>query len=241
MTIDLRRLFLSLQSQLVATLEAGRKVISHPGAKGEAAELRWREMLADHLPSRYQVSKAFVIDAHGSLSDQIDVVVHDRQYSPLLFNQDGALYVPAESVYAVFEVKQELNREAVEYSGSKAASVRRLRRTSAAIPHAGGTFAPRPVFPILAGILCLDSSWNPPLGTALIDSLIDLAGENRLDLGCVARHGAFEISYPDAEAPRIEQTTADNALIFFFLRLLHRLQQLGTVPAIDLKEYGRSL
>jgi predicted Zn-dependent peptidase len=32
----------------------------------------------------------------------------------------------------------------------------------------------------------------------------------------------------------------DSALIFF-LRLLGRLQSLGTVPAMDLREYGRAL
>jgi hypothetical protein len=106
--ISLRNTFLHLQHQMIARHTTNRKVLQHPGTKGEAAEVHWVKMLADYLPERYCAAKAFVLDCKGSLSDQIDVVIYDRQYSPFLFNQDGAKYVPAESVYAVFEVKQDL-------------------------------------------------------------------------------------------------------------------------------------
>jgi hypothetical protein len=38
-----------------------------------------------------------------------------------------------------------------------------------------------------------------------------------------------------------KQGAADSSLIFFFLRLLHRLQQIATVPAIDYVEYSALL
>ncbi len=240
-SIDLRELFLGLQDQLLSSLQASRDLLKHPTAKGDVSELKWLEMLSDHLPSRYQASKAFVIDADGSLSHQIDLVIHDRQYSPLLLKQDPALYVPAESVYAVFEVKQALSARTISYAGDKAASVRRLRRTSAPIPHAGGTFEPRDPFGVLAGILCLESEWNSPLCANLQDNLAKLSDDERLDLGCIGRSGAFDASYDDASSPNIACSEVDTALVFFFLRLLQRLQSLGTVPAIDLDEYGRSL
>ena len=71
----------------------------------------WLEMLNTYLPERYKADSAFVMDHRGRLSEQIDVVIYDRQYSPLLFKQDGVLYVPAESVYAVFDVKQDMRRQ----------------------------------------------------------------------------------------------------------------------------------
>ena len=82
--VDLHKLFLGLQSQLVTKLQTNRALIQHPGTKGEAAELDWVGMLQQYLPSRYQVAKAFVIDADGTLSEQIDVVIFDRQYCPFL-------------------------------------------------------------------------------------------------------------------------------------------------------------
>jgi hypothetical protein len=72
-------------------------------AKGEASEDVWIELLAAHLPYRYQVAKGIVIDANGRESHYIDVIIYDRQYTPLVFNKDGKRYIPAESVYAVIE------------------------------------------------------------------------------------------------------------------------------------------
>lgn len=85
----LKQQFLSLQKCLEANLNASRVSIEHPGAKGDASENSWLTMLKEHLPHRYQIDKAFVIDSEGEQSDQIDVVIYDRQYTPLLYNKDG--------------------------------------------------------------------------------------------------------------------------------------------------------
>jgi len=237
--VELNSLFLHLQEQMIAELTTDRTIM-HPGTKGDATELCWIKMLNTYLPRRYQAAKAFVLDADGNLSEQIDIVVFDRQYSPFLFNQDGACYVPAESVYALLEVKQDLDKENIEYAGSKAASVRCLRRTSGPIPHAGGTFEPRKLFPILAGILTLGNTWKPPFGESFETVISQLPSENRIDIGCALQFGAFDVKYVEGNRPEIERDEK-NALIFFFLRLLSRLQNLGTVPAIEIDEYAKSL
>jgi hypothetical protein len=239
---NLKEKFLLLQSQLAMRLQVNRSAISHAGAKGDAAEVNWRGMLEDYLPARYRVAKAFVLDHEGSESEQIDVVVFDRQYSPFLFNQDGAIYVPAESVYAIFEAKQELSKDHIKYAGEKAASVRRLKRTSQGIVHAGGHInRPKAPFRILAGVVCLESNWRPPMGGSLVNSLSRLPVEGRLDLGCAISHGAFEVLYEKSGTVHLDRSDKNTALIFFFLRLLERLQQCGTVPAINLRKYGKSL
>ncbi len=239
-TIDLSCLFAGLQKQMIAKLTTNREAILHPGTKGDATELCWIQILNEYLPKRYESAKAFVLDADGNLSDQIDVVIFDRQYSPFLFNQDGACYVPAESVYAVLEVKQDLSKEEIEYAGTKAASVRCLRRTSARIPHAGGTFEPRTQFPIMSGILTLGNTWKPPFGESFEEVMAGLPANKRVDLGCSLQFGAFDAKYYDDRVPKIEKDEK-NILIFFFLRLLSRLQILGTVPAIDISEYAKFL
>ena len=181
MPINLRDLFLHLQNDLASRLQSSRAILEHGTAKGTEAEEGWCRMLADYLPRRYRVSKGLVIDSAGGRSDEIDLIIHDRQYSPFLLNLNlGALYIPAESVYAVFEVKQDLSARTVDYAIAKAASVRRLKRTSVKIEHAGGTFLPRPPFPILGGLLCLDSTWTPPLGEPLIDRMAASPEEGRL-------------------------------------------------------------
>lgn len=240
-TVDLRGLFLGLQQQLIAGLQTSRKTIKHPGTKGDASELRWVEMLSSYLPQRYQAAKAFVLDCEGQISDQIDIVIFDRQYSPFFFNQNNALYVPAESVYAAIEVKQDIDKNVIEYAGSKASSVRQLRRTSSRIPHAGGQFPPKDHSGILSGIVALDCRWKLPFGNNLLSSIRGLSQQKRIDLGCALRAGAFDISYLDDAEPILETCAAEESLVFFFLHLLARLQQLGTVPAMDITQYAKSL
>ena len=237
--IDLHKVFLGLQEQMVAALAANREIIQHPTAKGTASELHWLTMLRTYLPERYAADNAFVLDCEGNISDQIDVVIYDRQYSPFLFKQGGAIYVPAESVYAVFEVRQELDADNVAYGGRKAASVRRLRRTSAPIPHAGGKYEPKEPPRIVAGFLSLDSGWTPPLGDSFLNALKALKADEQLDLGCTLRHGAFEALYE--KELRLTIGKADTALMFFFLKLLARLQSIGTVAAMDIDAYGKAL
>lgn len=136
-SFDVERAFRGRQDMLLATLTSGRDVISHAPTKGRSAELRWVDMLRQFLPKRYAVDSAFVVDVDGRVSEQMDVVVYDCQYSPLLFQDEAGLYIPAESVYATFDVKQEFSKEHVEYAGGKVASVRALDRTSAEIPSCG--------------------------------------------------------------------------------------------------------
>src|SRR2546426_9115632 len=129
----LPRLFFQLQRALRAALELARGAIDHPTSKGDVSEAQWRKMLAKHLPQRYRVSKGQVVDSRGGISEQMDVIIHDAHYCPLFLHEEGTCFVPAESVYAVFEAKQELDAAYVKAAGAKAASVRRLFRTTAPI------------------------------------------------------------------------------------------------------------
>lgn len=230
--ISLDKLFSGLQEQLIATLSTQRKNILHAGTKGDSSELCWLEMLQKYLPERYSASKGFVVDSKGTISEQIDIIIFDRLYSPFLFSQNGATYVPAESVYIVIEVKQELTSDFINYAGGKAASVRKLVRTSAPIIHAGGRFSPKKPFPIQAGILTLDSTWNPCFGKPFEGAMKRLKKESALNFGCVLKRGAFQRC-----KGKTETTNQDFALISFFLNLVGQLQIMGTVPALDVNAY----
>lgn len=230
-----------LHDLLANELGIARTVVAHSGTKGELSEARWIQMLQNHLPARYQVSKAFVIDSENQCSDQIDIVIHDRQYSPFVFKFDSALYVPAESVYAVFEVKQEMSGHEIKYASDKIASVRRLHRTSIPIPHAGGTYAAKPPQYIIGGLLCLRSSWTPPFGVPFQTASAELEDQGRLDIGCSAQNGVFEIEYLPKELPRIDVQTHAAPLAYFLLRLIARLQCMATVPCLDVMAYARWL
>ena len=230
-------LFLAKQQEMLARLLGGRRVLSHPGEKGSATEESWRELLAGYLPNRYQVDNGIVVDVDGGRSEQIDVIVFDQQYSPVLFESGGIRFIPAENVYAVFEVKQELNRGNLEYAANKIASVRRLKRTSAPIVHAGGQYEPRVPFRIFGGILTTASEWTPPFGKSLLEVLRRLPDQGKLDLGCALQHGTFKVNYESAPKVSVEVDAATVSLVSFVFKFLQALQRMGTIPAIDFAEW----
>lgn len=238
MTFDLRAAYLHKQEVLSALL-GGATVVNHPTDMGDIAENNWRELLASILPTRYEVTKATVVDSRGGMSHALDLVIHDRHFSPLVFRQDGVVYVPAESVYAVFEVKQELNKANLDYASTKASSVRALHRTSAAVPHAAGLIeSPKAPPPILSGLLVGRSGWVDPLGRSF-RRYLPVSGAGRLDLGCVASSGAWEVGFETE--PQVTTVDVSISLVFFMVRLLARLQIMGSVPAMDYEIWGSSL
>lgn len=235
--VDMKELFKDMRDGMLDELKKIRKHVSHGPTKGNAVECSWIQFLSTYLPNRYCIDTAFVVDHTGTCSDQIDVVIYDQQYSPFVFCYNGVKYIPAESVYAIFEVKQALNKQHVEYAAEKAESVRGLRRTSVPIVHAGGTYPPRPTFEILAGIITTSSDWKPPFGKPFQEAMKALNPQQRLKIGCVLDSGSF-LLHPNG---KIDISTDEEALIFFFIKLFAQLQNLGTVPAMDIGLYSRVL
>lgn len=235
---NLRTAFAAKSKRLRAVMEAAPELVGHMPTIGDGSEAEWITMLRDFLPRRYAVDKAFVVDSCGHQSLQLDVVVYDRHFTPLFWEMGGALFLPAESVYAVFEAKQELDLEYLREAGEKVASVRRLHRTTAPIVHAGGTVSnPKPPPRILGGLLACRSDWNPPFGRALRRGLDNLTEDERIDLGCGLEHGAFELPEHTTADPGLVTADAEVGLAFFAMRLLARLQQMGTVSAMNIDAY----
>lgn len=199
--VKLKDLFVGLQSQMIAQLNTNRDFISHPGSKGDSLENVWIDWLRKYLPNRYCIDKAIIIDSKGSLSDQIDLVIYDQHFTPFVFTQNGIHYIPAEGVYAVFEVKPDLKGSVkvkdesisyIEYAGRKIESVRKLKRTSASIINAGVAGPARPLTKIIGGIL---SSSNTQKEKTVKNHLKSLNGLKGIDMGCAVGFGSFYVDY----------------------------------------------
>ncbi len=238
MNWSLPEILAGLHDDIQQRLVTVRKTFNHSGTKGDASEDVWRELLSKYLPRRYQTEKAHVVDSEGNFSDQIDIVVFDRQYSPFIFDFQDQIIVPAESVYAVFEVKQSANTKFVEYAKKKVASVRKLHRTSLPIPYAKGVYPPKPLIPILGGILTVESDWSPAMGKPLADLLENAIDEETLNIGCFATHGYF---YQNENSKDINYVNCDKSATAFLFRLISHLQFSGTVPMIDVQAYAKWL
>jgi len=261
--VDLRDLFYGLQKQMLANLNVNREFIAHPGSKGDATEQRWIDFLRTYLPDRYKVDKAIVIDSIGNVSEQMDIVIYDAFYTPFIFNQDGFMYIPAESVYAVFEVKQDVKGN-IEYAAQKIESVRKLKRTSMGMVASGISTSARPLTKIIGGILTTTSSYSE--NDTVINQLKRLNGLQTLDLGCLCDTGSFYVDYNETipeginpakdinnnrkyieqvyesrEVNEIKFSDKDVSLFTFFLQLVSYLKSIGTVPAIDINAYLKAI
>jgi uncharacterized protein DUF6602 len=234
----LRESFVAAQQVLERQLELSTVSIPHGGVKGAVNEKHVIDMLRAYLPNRYQVRSAIVLDSDGNTSDQIDVVVFDEQYTPTILDQQDHQFVPAEAVYAVFEVKPTINRKYLLYAAQKAQSVRKLQRTSIAIHHAGGVFPPKQLFPIVAGIVGIDVEWEAGFGSAFLKTYRSLQNTQVLDCGLAVSGHCFD-NYEPSASPRV--FTGKGSLAYFLFRFLEKLQSLGTVPAVDWTRYARIL
>lgn len=232
-TWSLSQVLAGLHDNIHQRLETARKTFGHPGTKGDATESVWLELLNSYLPKRYEAAKAHVVDSLGCFSDQIDVVVFDRQYSPFIFKFEGATIVPAESVYAVFEVKPEINKEYIEYAAAKVQSVRALKRTNSDVYHAGGKYEAKKEqdrFTILGGILGTRSWTN--FDEKIKEHIGPLTGPQEINIGCSLQRGSF--TKIDGN---LKIGSGDFALMSFFTQLHEALRKMATAWPMDINQY----
>lgn len=110
----LRRKFRAEQRALRAKFDARLAGGKHTYEKGMRVEQVLIGFLREHLPPRYGVARAEIVDSKGHIARQADVVVYDGHHAPLLQGSGGAKVFAAESVHAVIQVKPELCRPAAD-------------------------------------------------------------------------------------------------------------------------------
>ncbi len=69
----------ALHERVAQDLKTAREALGHPVAKGDGSEAVWTTLFRKYLPQRYAVDKATIVDSKGQFSDQIDIVLFDRQ------------------------------------------------------------------------------------------------------------------------------------------------------------------
>lgn len=220
--VDLGEIFRRVQSEMLSQLALG-SLFEHGVTAGAASERHWLDLFEHYLPQRFRAAPAFIINAHGRRSRQIDLAIFDNFANPLLFPHRAGVHVPIEAVYAVLEVKSVLSRGALYDAGEKFVTVRTLTRSRRKI---------------LAGFLATRSVWSPATFAARLDRELDgLRGPRQIDFGCALDHGAFERT----ARRHLALSDPTQSLAFFVLRFLTRLQKLRPAPRIDLLKYLREL
>lgn len=221
--INIQKLFSALDEEMRLKLSSKIDEIDHPTVKGDESELNWIGLLRTYLPERYSVDSGFVVDYEGNISEQIDIIVYDRHFTPFIFRGENVVFIPAEGVYAVFEVKPHFDKTYYNYSIKKLKSVRRLKRTSANFAHIMGSNK-KELFNIIGGILTNENKSKKEFDDIKVGS--ELMMVLCLDCG---------IKVVGEQA--IEMQNTEPILAFFLLKLIEKLRALGSVPALDVDMY----
>lgn len=224
--INIKKLFSALDEEMRLKLSSKIDEIYHPTAKGDESELNWI-LLRAYLPERYTVDSGFVVDHKGNISEQIDIIIYDRHFTPFIFRGENVVYIPAEGVYAVFEVKPHLDTTNFNYAVKKLKSVRKLKRTTASFTHILGQDK-KELFGIIGGILTKETKSKKCFND--IKTTSDLSIILSLNCGIKIINGET-----------METQEKESVLAFFLLKFIEKLRGLGSVPALEADKYLESI
>jgi len=98
----------------------------HPGEFGIYREKIIKEFLSPFLPSRLAIGSGFIITAKNNISTQCDIIIYDKEHTPLIENGEQRFF-PIESVVGVIEVKSKLTKSMFKEALVKLSSIKKLR------------------------------------------------------------------------------------------------------------------
>ena len=101
--------------------------LRHAGEFGTYREKIVLEFLEPFLPTRLSVGSGFVITDKNKISTQCDIIIYDRENTPLIENCEQRFF-PIESVVGVIEVKSALSKSDLKNALIKLSKIKELRK-----------------------------------------------------------------------------------------------------------------
>src|SRR5687768_16882088 len=126
--MKLEEVFDEVNKQMYTDLAKARKALTHPGLKGDSFEDIFRTFLRKYLPMSLDVSSGILVDANGTTTRQLDVIISDAARTPIFFEQGNVRVIPVEGCYAVIEVKANLDATELDRVFTNMLSVRALEK-----------------------------------------------------------------------------------------------------------------
>ena len=127
--MNIAEIFDEVAKQMRSDLKKARiAAAKHPGLKGASFEENFRNFLRQYLPRSLDVSTGVLVDALGSASRQLDVIISDSAKTPIFYRSGEIRVIPVECAYAVIEVKASLDANELDRGFQNMESVKRLRK-----------------------------------------------------------------------------------------------------------------
>ncbi len=124
--------FSSIYNKLEADALLFNRKLPHAGLVGSENEIAIADVLREFLPPRFGIEvNALVIDRHGRVSKQADIVIFDAERQASFFRK----VYPVEIVYAVIEVKTSMSSTEAKAALENLVSVSALEFRAALTPY----------------------------------------------------------------------------------------------------------
>lgn len=103
-----------------------RNGLTHPGEFGRYRENICKDLIMKFLPNHMDIGDGFIINHKEEYSTQTDLVIFDKELTPRL-EQAGARFFPAETTYAIGEIKSVITMNNLDEILNKLSIVKKLR------------------------------------------------------------------------------------------------------------------
>lgn len=160
----MRRHYEGLTTRMLSEIDDISAEMSHPGERGRNNELVLAKFLRGHLPLRYTVSTGKVVAASGGDSRQVDLIIHDREFTPAFVDADAWSLIPVEAVQAVISVRTSITKTGLRDALKSIQSVRNLPRKAAVAIRGNARFRipEESVLRPRAYVFAFKSGWKDP-------------------------------------------------------------------------------
>lgn len=164
--------------------------LTHPGEYGTYREQVTKEFVRFFIPRKLDVDDGFIINTNEQISTQSDIIIYDRNTTPLIQTSELQRFFPVETVVAVGEIKSKLSKSQFKTAINKLAKTKRLKEeiSSPTIIYKGfeGPFNPieDPYDQIFSFIVCQKLDFKLDSITSEINELYndDIEYRNRHNL-----------------------------------------------------------
>jgi hypothetical protein len=186
--------------------------LDHPAEKGRGREDALRDFLREYLPERFGVDTGFLVDVHGNVSGQMDIVIFDRASAPVFKMSSTVRVFPVESVAAVIQVKSKLDGRELKKAVENLRTALALDRVGSQHPYEmlGGVMHASDIHvtggdpdflaesePILTAIFAFQGTNIGQLASEIRRLDADVAIDRRLPFICVLDQGVISYAIGD--------------------------------------------
>jgi hypothetical protein len=162
-----------------------KKRLIHPGEFGTHRESICKDYLRTIIPTRLDIGSGFILTDKGDISTQVDLIIYDRNNTPLIENSEKQRFYPVETVAGIVEVKSDLSKSDFKIALNKLANNKRLKERMSNPTKikrdAQGQFDPTnyPYDNIFSILICNKLNFNLDKISSEIDDYYDKDFENR--------------------------------------------------------------